>query len=169
MSRQGPALPPPPGPGSSASARTRLDRPAGDQLFGRAVDDHRLSARTRLGGSRNAVGVMLTAVEWLLSNIYTISISISIILDRTRRGRVQRQYLRSILRSNWPPRSNPPQFRHRFPVRARCAWYMPPKSKDIESRIQTKFGEIRRISRKSKKIQSQRNRPQSYYLNNAVV
>jgi hypothetical protein len=76
----------------------------------------------RLDASRNFIDSMLTVVELLPNNMYNILI----ILDRASRASQAGSIAPSIVRSNGPPRSGLPQFRHRFPVRARCAWYMPP-------------------------------------------
>ena len=69
-----------------------------------------------LDGSRNA-GAMLTVVGLILYNTYDILI----LLDRAPRASHTDSIAPSIVRSNGPPRSDLPQFRHRFPVRARCA------------------------------------------------
>ena len=77
------------------------------------LDARRLSAMTRLDGSRNA-RAMLTDVGLILYNTYARVALVA-----------YRQYCASIVQV-MGPRSDLPQFCHRFPVRARCAWYMPP-------------------------------------------
>jgi hypothetical protein len=79
MSRQGQLAAEPRRPPSGPAP---IDQ-RGDQLFGRALDAGRSSARARLDGSRNAANTMLTAVELLLNDSYNILI----ILDRARRAR----------------------------------------------------------------------------------
>jgi hypothetical protein len=79
MSRQGQLAAEPRRPPSGPAP---IDQ-RGDQLFGRALDAGRPSARARLDSSRNAANTMLTAVKLLLNDSYNILI----ILDRARRAR----------------------------------------------------------------------------------
>jgi hypothetical protein len=79
MSRQGQLAAEPRRPPSGPAP---IDQ-RGDQLFGRALDAGRSSARARLDSSRNAANTMLTAVELLLNDSYNILI----LLDRARRAR----------------------------------------------------------------------------------
>jgi hypothetical protein len=64
MSRQGQLAAEPRRPPSGPA---QIDQ-RGDQLFGRALDARRPSARPRLDASRNAAGIMLTDVCLLLAN-----------------------------------------------------------------------------------------------------
>jgi hypothetical protein len=67
-----------------ASVRTRLDRPAGDQLFGRGPRrppaEPAFHARTRLDGSRESIGGRARYSLSILATTYNIPI----VLDRVR-------------------------------------------------------------------------------------
>ena len=91
-----------------------------------SIDQRGLAARTSLSRQDTARRLPATPPTLCLplSSYYFLIFTLYLYyLDRARKATV----LFEVLCEVTGPATGLPQFRHRFPVRARCAWYMPPK------------------------------------------
>ena len=91
-------------------------------------DGHRCDCRARTSSTISTTRAPGATTRFRKSNYVLLNntYNILILLDRARRAHGNPTVLCEVLREVMAPRWDPPQFRRRFPVRARCAWYMPP-------------------------------------------